>query len=244
MLTLDAIRVNRWRCHPIRTMGGTWRRNTLTSSPENPLSPIPKRILNAGSGPGRIQRIAPLLNAQGWEEVRLDIDPDVKPDVVGSITELQRSFAAQSFGAVWSSHVLEHLYAHEVYPALREFIRVLQPDGFALIMSPDLEAVAQHIIKHGIASVAYDSPAGPIRPLDMLYGHSRAIENGHHHMAHRTGFTAERLGNLLLSAGFSTASTRSDNFEICALALMPEADAQRIQRDLAACGFNFQEQFA
>jgi predicted SAM-dependent methyltransferase len=185
-----------------------------------------------------------MINAQGWEEVRLDIDPDVKPDVVGSITELRGSFAAQSFDAVWSSHVLEHLYAHEVFPALREFIGVLQPDGFALIMSPDLEAVAHHIIKHGIASVAYDSPAGPIRPLDMLYGHTRAIESGHHHMAHRTGFTAERLGNLLLSAGFSTVSTRSDNFEICALALMPQADARAIQQDLASGGFDFQEQFA
>jgi hypothetical protein len=78
----------------------------------------------------------------------------------------------------------------------------------------------------------------------MLYGHSRAIESGHHHMAHRTGFTAERLGNLLLSTGFSTVTTRCDNFEISALALMPEADAQQIQRDLAACGFDFQEQFA
>jgi ubiquinone/menaquinone biosynthesis C-methylase UbiE len=185
-----------------------------------------------------------MINAQGWEEVRLDIDPDVKPDVVGSITELRGSFAAQSFDAVWSSHVLEHLYAHEVFPALREFIGVLQPDGFALIMSPDLEAVAHHIIKHGVAAVAYDSPAGPIRPLDMLYGHTRAIEGGHHHMAHRTGFTAERLGNLLLSAGFSTVSTRSDNFEICALALMPQADGRAIQQDLASCGFDFQEQFA
>jgi SAM-dependent methyltransferase len=185
-----------------------------------------------------------MISQHGWEEVRLDIDPGVKPDVVGSITQLEASFAAESFDAVWSSHVLEHLYAHEVYPTLRQFIRVLKPDGFALIMSPDLEAVAHHIIKHGIASVAYDSPAGPIRPLDMLYGHTRSIEGGHTHMAHRTGFTAERLGNLLLSAGFSTVSTRSDDFEVCALALMPTADGRGIQRNLATCGFDFQEQFA
>jgi predicted SAM-dependent methyltransferase len=185
-----------------------------------------------------------MLSEPGWEEVRLDIDAGVKPDVVGSITQLESSFAAASFDAVWSSHVLEHLYAHEVYPALRQFIRVLKPDGFALIMSPDLEAVAHHIIRYGIAAVAYDSPAGPIRPLDMLYGHTRAIEKGQVHMAHRTGFTAERLGNLLLSAGFSTVSTRTENFEICALALMVEAQGEAIQKQLAASGFNFQEQFA
>jgi predicted SAM-dependent methyltransferase len=201
-------------------------------------------MLNAGSGPGPARRIARMISQQRWEEVRLDIDPEVKPDVVGSITRLDSSFSPQSFDAVWSSHVLEHLYAHEVYPALRQFVRVLKPDGFALIMSPDLEAVAKHILDHGVASVAYESPAGPIRPLDMLYGHTRAIEQGHLHMAHRTGFTAERLGNLLLSAGFSTVSTRTENFEVCALALMPETEGEAIQKELAASGFNFQEQFA
>jgi predicted SAM-dependent methyltransferase len=208
------------------------------------LSLTRKRMLNAGSGPGPAGRIGRMIKEQRWDEVRLDIDPKVKPDVVGSITELDLSFRPQSFDAVWSSHVLEHLYAHEVYPALRQFFRVLKPDGFALIMSPDLEAVARYIVNHGIASVAYESPAGPIRPLDMLYGHSRAIEEGHFHMAHRTGFTAERLGNLLLSAGFSTVSTRTENFEICALALMPEAEGEAIQTELAASGFRFQEQFA
>jgi ubiquinone/menaquinone biosynthesis C-methylase UbiE len=184
-----------------------------------------------------------LIRERGWEEVRLDIDEGVEPDVVGSITRLE-GFAAESFEAVWSSHVLEHLYAHEVYPALREFMRVLKPDGFALIMTPDLEAIAHHIIDHGVVAVAYESPAGPIRPLDMLYGHTRAIEKGHHHMAHRTGFTAERLGNLLLSAGFSRASIRTENFEVCALALMPQANGDLTQAELEACGFSFEEQVA
>ncbi|MCG2643801.1 class I SAM-dependent methyltransferase [Bradyrhizobium sp. WYCCWR 12678] len=179
-----------------------------------------------------------------WDEVRLDIDPGVRPDVVGSITALDASFQPQAFDAVWSSHVLEHLFAHEVYPALRQFHRVLRPDGFAMIMSPDIEAVAHFIVEHGIAAVAYDSPMGPIRPLDMLYGHTRSIEEGHHYMAHRTGFTAERLGNLLLSAGFPSVSVRSQDFEVCALALMPEANGPAIQQELAACGFDFQEQFA
>ena len=182
-----------------------------------------------------------MISEQGWEEVRFDIDPEVSPDVVGSILDLGGSFEPQSFDAVWSSHVLEHLYAHEVFPTLREFHRILKADGFALIMSPDVELVAQFIVEHGIAAVAYNSPAGPIRPLDMLYGHSRAIEDGHHYMAHRTGFTAERLGNLLMMAGFPTVSVRTENFEVCALALMPEANSEAIQRTLLESGFNFQE---
>jgi predicted SAM-dependent methyltransferase len=205
------------------------------------LSASIKRLLNAGSGPGPARRIARMVGEQGWEEVRFDIDPEVKPDVLGSILELGDCFEAQSFSAVWSSHVLEHLYAHEVFPTLRQFHRVLKPDGFALITSPDIESVAQFIVEHGIAAIAYNSPAGPIRPLDMLYGHSRAIEEGHVYMAHRTGFTAERLGNLLLMAGFPTVSITTENFEVCALALMPEADNEGIQRTLLETGFNFRE---
>ncbi|MGJ4952573.1 class I SAM-dependent methyltransferase [Bradyrhizobium sp. HKCCYLS20291] len=203
-----------------------------------------KRMLNAGSGPRPAQRIARLIAEKHWEEVRLDIDPEVRPDVVGSITALDASFDAQSFDAVWSSHVLEHLYAHEVYPALRQIHRVLRPDGFALVMSPDIEAVAQFILDHGIAAVAYQSSAGPIRPLDMLYGHSRAIEDGHHYMAHRTGFTADRLGNLLMTAGFPTINVRRENFEICALAFMPEADVADIESALARIGFDMRESAA
>ncbi len=200
-----------------------------------------KRLLNAGSGPGSARRIARMIDKQGWEEVRFDIDPQVEPDVVGSVIEIERSFEPQSFDGVWSSHVLEHLYAHEVFPTLCQFRQVLRLDGFALIMSPDIEAVAHFIVGHGIAAIAYNSPAGPIRPLDMLYGHSRAIEEGHLHMAHRTGFTAERLGNLLLMAGFPTVSVTTEDFEVCALALMPEADGVAIQQSLVETGFNFQE---
>ena len=200
-----------------------------------------RRMLNAGSGPGSARRVAGMIAGANWEEVRLDIDPNVRPDIVGSITKLDDSFGPESFDAVWSSHVLEHLYAHEVFPALRQFQRILKPDGFALVMSPDLEAVAAFIVERGLTEVAYDSPAGPIRPLDMLYGHSRAIEEGRFFMAHRTGFTAERLASLLVQAGFASVFTRSENFEICALALMPNADGEAIQRQLERCGFNFRE---
>ncbi|HEU5409094.1 MAG TPA: methyltransferase domain-containing protein [Nitrospira sp.] len=200
-----------------------------------------KHLLNAGSGPGSARRIARMVDEQDLKEVRFDIDPGVEPDVVGSILELEKSFEPQSFDVIWSSHVLEHLYAHETFPTLRQFHRTLKLDGFALIMSPDIEAVAHFIVEQGIAAVAYNSPAGPIRPLDMLYGHSRAIEEGHLHMAHRTGFTAERLGNLLLMAGFPTVSVATENFEVCALALMPEADDAAIKKALLESSFNFQE---
>jgi predicted SAM-dependent methyltransferase len=201
-----------------------------------------RRILNAGSGPQTARRIAPLFLTDEWEEVRLDIDPRVQPTVVGSITDLSPLFPAESFDAVWSSHTLEHLFAHEVLEALRQFRRILKPDGFALLFSPDLESVAEHLVNHGADHVAYVSQAGPITALDMLYGHIAAITEGRHYMAHKTGFTADRLGNLLLEAGFSTVNVRRDDrFEICALAFADNADQQRIQSELADHGYDLME---
>jgi predicted SAM-dependent methyltransferase len=89
-----------------------------------------RRILNAGSGHRSARGIAPLFTSSEWEEARLDVDPSVIPTVIGSVTNMQDLFESQSFDAVWSSHMLEHLFAHEVPVALSEFKRILKSDGF------------------------------------------------------------------------------------------------------------------
>jgi predicted SAM-dependent methyltransferase len=198
-----------------------------------------RRVLNAGSGRHSTRSIAPFFVSSEWEEVRLDVDPSVTPTVVGSVTDLKDLFESQSFDAVWSSHTLEHLFSHEVPEALTEFKRVLKPDGFVLILCPDLESVASHIVLHGAGSVAYTSPAGPITAIDMLYGHIASIAQGRSYMAHKTGFTADRLGKLLLEAGFPTVHVRrDDHFEICALGFAEAAEQDRIHGELAKWGYD------
>ena len=145
---------------------------------------------------------------------------------------------AQSFDAVWSSHSLEHLYAHEVPRALSEFVRVLKPDGFALITSPDLETVAALVVERGLEHTAYMSPAGRSHPIDMLFGHSASIARGMTFMAHNTGFTSMSIGNALASAGFAEVLVKRDRFDLWALALMQEADKEAIQQDLKTYGLD------
>ena len=123
-----------------------------------------KRVLNAESGSYAARKLHPVFVRDVWHEVRIDIDPQGGPDVVSSITDMRSSCPPQSFDAIWSSHTLEHLYASEVTLALVEFNRVLKPDGFALITSPDLEAVASLVLERGLHHVVYTSPAGPITP--------------------------------------------------------------------------------
>ena len=62
-------------------------------------------------------------------------------------------------------------------------------------------------LNHGPDHVVYQSPAGPITPLDMMFGHARSIAAGHVHMAHNSGLTAARLTNLLRQAGFADVVT-------------------------------------
>ncbi len=200
--------------------------------------PALKRVLNAGSGPRSARGVHSAFVGEDWQEIRIDIDPAAAPDVIGSITDMASIFPAESFEAVWSSHILEHLYAHEVPAALSEFKRVLKPYGFALITSPDLESVASFILDHGLDQVAYTSPAGPVSALDMLFGHSASVANGHLHMAHKSGFTCASLGQRLVDAGFATVLATRERFDLWAVALMEQADKAAVQQRLAAAGLN------
>src|SRR3974377_1807507 len=72
-----------------------------------------KRVLNAGSGSYAARSLHPVFVQEAWKEIRLDIDPQSKPDVVASITDMKSAFSPQSFDAIWSSNTLELLFSPE-----------------------------------------------------------------------------------------------------------------------------------
>ena len=180
-----------------------------------------RRVLHVGCGRLSAHRLHATFEANdGWQEIRLDIDAKVEPDIVCSIVNMSASVPTGSVDAVWSSHAIEHLYDHDVVAAFREFRRVLRSSGFLLLRCPDLESVAEQLLNRGVEQIAYESPAGPVTPLDILYGHRPSISAGTLFMAHHTGFTDERLGRMLLQAGFSEARTRRDGFDLWAVAFV------------------------
>jgi predicted SAM-dependent methyltransferase len=160
-----------------------------------------KTVLHVGCGQPAPNKLPAPFRKEGWHEIRFDIDPDVKPDVVGSMTDMS-NFADGSVDALYSSHNIEHLYVQEIPLALREFLRVLNDRGFALITCPDLQAIAKLVAEDKLIEPAYVSPAGPISPFDMLYGHRASLLRGNLHMAHRSGFTARLLAVTLREIGF------------------------------------------
>ena len=167
-------------------------------------SPIARRLWRAQS-----PRPSARVLYAGVEEIRLDIDPSVSPDIVASMTDMS-SVPSNSVDAVWSSHNLEHLYAHEVPLALREFRRVLKAGGLALLTTPDIQEVARHVAQGNLDGTLYVSPAGPICAIDILFGHRKQIAGGNDYMAHKTGFTAQSLEQEFREAGFADVNVRAD----------------------------------
>lgn len=165
-----------------------------------------KTILHVGPGHRHSGAKLPQgFQAPEWKEIRIDIDPRNEPDILGTMLDMS-ALQSGSVNAVYSAHNIEHVHAHEVPLVLGEFLRVLKPDGFAVITCPDLQTVCALVAEDKLTDAAYTSPAGPITPLDILYGHGAAVAAGHHYMAHKTGFTLKTLTAALQAAGFQTTA--------------------------------------
>lgn len=197
-----------------------------------------KTFLHVGCGPKHKDQTTRGFAAQGeWHELRLDIDAGVAPDVVGTMTDMS-AVQDGSVQAVFSSHNIEHLYPHEVPVALAEFERVITDDGFVVITCPDLKSVCALVAEDKLTDPAYTSPAGPIAPIDILYGHRPPMARGNLYMSHRCGFTQKVLAGTLQAAGFGSVITmaRPKVFDLWALATKTACDEQAL-RALAAQHF-------
>ena len=176
-----------------------------------------KKVLHVGCGPLAAQKLHESFRGPGWQEVRLDINPAAGPDIVASITDMS-AVPDGSFDALYSSHNLEHLMPHEVPAALKEFCRVLRPEGYALITLPDLQQAAEYIAAGKAEEPVLMTNKGPITPLDMLYGF-RPFLADNPFMAHRFGFTAATLEGTLRQAGFIHVNVERDGeFNLWAVA--------------------------
>lgn len=207
---------------------------TQTVLPQIPLSAEarPRRtLLHVGCGAANIRNLPAAFRA-GWDEIRLDADETVCPDVLGTAIDMHEIPTA-SVDAVFSSHTLEHLYAHEVPQALAEMRRVLRPGGFMIATVPDIQSAAQMVAEDRLFDVAYQSPAGPITPFDILYSYRGFVGRDRPYMAHHGGFTLTTLQGAIRDAGFATVTgfRRTDAFDLWVLAApdaLPDEETMRL----------------
>ena len=157
----------------------------------------------------------------GCQEVRLDIDPAVNPDVVGSTTDIPLLNGTVDW--IYCSHNLEHLAGHEVAVALSEFYRVLKSGGNVVVEVPDIQSVAEAIPRVGLDGVLYQSPCGPITAKDVLFGLGSVVAAGNAFYAHRTAFTEASLAEALTRAQFKGVAVlrHPESFSLDAVAMRP-----------------------
>jgi len=169
-------------------------------------APEPQKLLvNVGCGP--VVRLTRTALFEDWRQLRVDIEESVNPDIVADLTDLS-PIESGTADALWSSHCIEHLYQAQVPGALREFHRVLKDEGFAVILVPDLQSVAERIVADKFDEPIYNSGMGPVSAHDMFYGFGPSIAAGQTSMAHRCGFTPSILVNLLNASSFTEYAIR------------------------------------
>lgn len=131
-------------------------------------------------------------NKKKPEYINVDLDSLVKPDIVLNVSSAL-PFKDDRFNAIEAYHVIEHIFPWLVLDVLREFFRILKPQGLLAIECPNIEAASTWLV--GNSQYGWDSQMGmwPIygdpNPKNSLY-------------MHKWGYTPVTLLNILKDAGF------------------------------------------
>lgn len=122
--------------------------------------------------------------------VNMDIDPHPGVDIVGDVADLSR-FKDGEVEAIHASHILEHFPHTQTDSVLREWHRVLEPQGILYVAVPDFRRAVELYLKTGMAEWV----------VKYLWG-----DQGYKTAYHYTGFDYDRLHGILSGVGFSDIS--------------------------------------
>lgn len=181
------------------------------------------KVLNVG---GHSKTIAIPPQYAGMEHHLLDIDPLVNPDVLWDARKLTELEGGQ-YDAVYCSHNLEHFTLDEVPEVLRGCWHMLRDGGLLQVRVPNILGIMHKIVAEGLdlLDVMYESPIGPIRAVDMIYGlplEKCAHPSQHVWFQHKTGFSKLTLAHALIAAGFTAVYGDDDTFEVNVIAVKGE----------------------
>lgn len=149
------------------------------------------------TGNQRRLHIGGLEPREGWEILNANAGEHV--DHVGQADDLTR-FEDNSFHEVYASHVLEHMdFTGEMQRALKEWHRVLVPNGKIYISIPDLNILAQLFLKN---ELSLNEKFGVVK---MMFGaHVDAYDY------HKVGLDLDLLNYFMAEAGFKEMERVSD----------------------------------
>jgi len=128
----------------------------------------------------------------GKKKVEGFIGVDIKnADVVADIRKLP--YEDNSVDEIMAIHVCEHFYRHEIASVLKEWMRVLKPNGRMVLELPCLDKVLEHF--------ASDSPVN--FTLIPLYGDPATHVADGEPALHKWCWSIKQFRNLLNSVGLN-----------------------------------------
>ena len=173
------------------------------------------RLLNVGAG---AKNLAIMPWYEGWDVVRLDIEPLAEPDLLMDALDLD-TLDAEQFDAIYASHLLEHIYPADLPRFLYGVQKVLVADGFAEFRVPNALAACEAAAKAGtIDAFCYASPGGNVTAWDMLYGYALYQIKYGAPMAHHDAYDSQRLLAALSYNGFGMTYVQTVRWELRAIA--------------------------
>ena len=151
------------------------------------------RPLKLHLGCGNVRR-------DGW--VNIDLVPTPATDLVGDVTRLVE-FEDASVQEIRMEAVYEHLFRHERLAALKEWNRVLVPNGtLSIDYIPDFDVIAEHYVNRRPGVLA------PIFSLEEVYRytHGDPVAWNAPEQLHKDVFTRESVTADMTASGFDRVS--------------------------------------
>ncbi len=189
-----------------------------------------RAVLNVGGG----SKTIPIPDYYaGWRHDLLDIDPAGNPEIVMDARGLQ-TLSPAIYDAIYCANNLEHYSFADGQKVIAGFKHVLKADGFVEVRVPDLVSVMKYAAANNLDldDELYDSPSGPIRVRDTIYGYQLEIErSGNDFYAHKNGFSPKSLVEFFKPHGFRACMLRNNGpFEVTGYFFMsvPSAGQQKM----------------
>jgi len=109
-----------------------------------------------------------------WTVKTYDAEPKIEADYTGHIFKMD-AIEDNSIDALWCQQIMQRYYMPHVLEALKEFKRVMRDDALLYINVPDGQLAAAHLAHENFYKPLYETPAGPITAVDIVYGYQKAI---------------------------------------------------------------------
>src|SRR3989344_5430070 len=155
----------------------------------------PASVLEVGPGEGVV---TDLLRKDGVAVTTIDIAPDLKPDVMGSVTQLP--FKDKEFDLALACEILEHIKFDDIPAALRELARVSRAHVVISLPHPG------QVLFSGFFKLPFVSWRG-VRLQVPFFWKTHRFNGEHYWELGKRGFPVSRFISLARDAGLELAKT-------------------------------------